>query len=354
MSRRAPTLDEFSLIHRIARVACGVGTLPREVAVGIGDDAAVVRAGGPGAWVFTTDLLAEHVHFTRTTTPFLDLGYKSGAANLSDLAAMGAAPRYLLVDLALPPNLSRAQVLAFHRGLSTVCRPFDVHLIGGDTSASRSDLFIAVTAIGRMGAAPAIQRSGALVGDLVYVSGTLGDSLAGLALLQETDRRTNALSTGARRFLLARHRRPTPRVALGLALARRRLATAMLDVSDGLSGDLPHLCARSQVGVELEAAQIPTSTALRRFGELTGRAPLDLALQGGEDYELLFTASPTKRAAIAALGRRLGLPLTAIGRIVPESQGRRLRLADGRSRTLTVTGYRHFQSSSGRPQAGRR
>lgn len=328
--------------------------MPREVTVGIGDDAAVVRAGGDGAWVFTTDLLAEHIHFTRTTTPFLDLGYKSGAANLSDLAAMGASPRYLLIDLALPLTLSRAQVLAFYRGLSAVCRPHQVCVIGGDTSASRSDLFIAVTAIGRMDAAPAIQRSGARVGDLVYVSGTLGDSLAGLTLLQGADRRTTALSHSARRFLLARHRRPTPRIALGLALARHRLATAMLDISDGLSGDLPHLCMRSHVGVELDATAIPTSAPLQHFAALTGRSPLDLALQGGEDYELLFTASPANATAIAALSRRLGLPLTAIGRITRKHTGRRLRLATGTRRALTVTGYRHFQGPSSPPRMGRR
>ncbi len=346
MPRRPLALNEFQLIDRIRAAA---GRIPPEVTVGIGDDAAVVRHTGRGDWVFTTDLLAEGIHFALDTTSFADLGFKAGAANLSDLAAMGSRPRYLLVNLALPATLDRRHVLALYRGLSEVSRPYGVAVIGGDTSASVSGLFLAITAIGRTTGKPAIRRKGARVGDLLFVSGTIGDSLAGLRLLQQpppSPPPPTGLSRAEHRHLLARHRRPTPRIELGLALARRGLASAMLDLSDGLSADLPHLCEQSGVGAVVDAARLPLSRALQAFSRTTGQSPIDLALQGGEDYELLFTTRPAHRQAVAAVSRHLGLVLTEVGRILPKRAGRRLRQLDGTETPMPMTGYRHFQSRS--------
>lgn len=323
------------------------GALPPDVRVGIGDDAAVIRTRTAGSdWIVTTDLLAEHVHFTRTTTPFFDLGYKSAAANLSDLAAMGATPRFLLVAIALPSSITTAEVTTLYRGLNACCRPHGVCVIGGDTSASRSDLFITITAIGQVASGRAVLRRGARVGDALYVSGTIGDSLAGLRLLQATGRRASGISTTHADKLIKRHRRPTARVALGAALARARLATAMLDLSDGLSGDLPHLCRNSQVGATVDATQLPISRALKAYADTTHQSVVDLALQGGEDYELLFTVAPPNERAVAALAKQLRVPLTRIGRIVPRGQGLTLCNADGTSQRWTVTAYRHFEQQT--------
>jgi thiamine-monophosphate kinase len=345
--RPSPHLDEFAFIDRLR---AGVGALPADVIAGIGDDAAVVRSSSRGQWVFTTDLLAEGVHFSLSTTTLEDLGFKAGAANLSDIAAMGAFPRFLLVDVAIPSSLSPRDLLQFYRGLSALCRQHRVVLIGGDTSGSRAGLFIAVTAIGRTDR-QAVLRRGAKPGDCLFVSGTVGDSLAGLALLgrpMRKTRRSARLSAFHRETLLRRHRRPSPQVALGYALGRRRLATAMIDLSDGLSGDLSHLCRHSRVGVLVEAAALPISGALLSYAEGTGRSPVDLALQGGEDYELLFTVDPRHRQAVLALGRLLNVRLTEIGRMMPASFGRRLQTVSGRHRTLPVTSYRHFHISSRR------
>ncbi len=341
--RASRTLDEFRFIELIRR---RFGAAPPSVLTSIGDDAAVVSAPGGGRWVFTTDLLAEGVHFSLDTTSLEDLGHKAGAANLSDIAAMGATPRYLLVDMAVAPTLDTPMLLGFYRGLSRLSRRHGVAVIGGDMSGSRADLFIAITAIGTTSSAPAILRHGAKLGDCLFVSGTIGDSLAGLQLLEKrsrTARDADAVPTAARRTLQARHRRPTPRVELGAALGARRLATAMIDLSDGLSGDLPHLCEHSRVGAIVEARQLPLSRALREFAQATRQSPIDLALQGGEDYELLFTVSPNDRPAIRQLARRLRIPLTEIGRITAVRSGRRLRLPTGEIRPLPVTGYRHFR-----------
>lgn len=343
MRPRPSALDEFALIDRIRS---RIRRLPSDVVVGIGDDAAVVRGRSVGQWVFTTDLLADQVHFSLATTTLPDLGYKAAAANLSDLAAMGSTPRFLLVDVAIPARMTEEHILGFYRGLTAICRSHGVAIIGGDTSSSHAGLFIAITAIGQTDAGGAIQRKGARVGDLLFVSGTLGDSLAGLLLLQPTARHVDRLSPIARRVLLHRHRRPSPRVALGTALAARRLATAMIDLSDGLSGDLPHLCRRSAVGALVEEAKLPVSKALQAFAQATGRSSTELALQGGEDYELLFTVAPTRRKDVLALGKRLGIALTEIGRITPARSGRQLRLASGARVPLPVTSYRHFRQAA--------
>ncbi len=340
--RTARPVDEFGFIELIRR---RFGAAPPSVLTGIGDDAAVVSAPARGRWVFTTDLLAEGVHFSLETTSLEDLGHKAGAANLSDIAAMGATPQYLLVDLAVPPTLDTPALLGFYRGLSKLCRRYGVAVIGGDMSGSRDGLFIAITAIGTTAGAPAVLRQGAKPGDCLFVSGTIGDSLAGLQLMEKhrrLGRDGGALPTAARRTLQARHRRPTPRVELGAALGSRRLATAMIDLSDGLSGDLPHLCERSRVGAIVDARRLPLSAALRRFAQTTRQSPIELALQGGEDYELLFTVSPKHRPAVRRLAHRLRIPLTEIGWITEVRSGRRLLLSAGEIRPLPVTGYRHF------------
>jgi thiamine-monophosphate kinase len=312
--------------------------------MGIGDDAAVIRDSPARDWVVTTDLLIEDVHFSLDTTSFDDLGYKAAAANLSDIAAMGGSPAYLLMALAIPKTVSQSDISRLYQGLHRACRLHRVSLIGGDTSSSRDGLFLNITLIGEVARGRAILRSGAKPGDLLYISGTLGESLAGLMLLGKAGARgiRRGLAPADRDRLIGRHRRPTPRVALGQVLASQRLATAMIDISDGLSGDLAHLCEESRVGALLDRSALPLSPALRRFGALARSSAESLALRGGEDYELLFTVPPRHEEAVRRLGQRLRMPLTKVGLIMPARSGIKERDRHGNLKDLAVTSYRHF------------
>jgi len=345
-------LDEFRLIRDLHR---RFGRIGPAVLCGIGDDAAIIRPSPRHHLILTTDLLAEGVHFDLGTARFEDVGYKAGVANLSDIAAMGGIPRYVLVAIALPASRTPAEVEAFYQGLMDACRPHGVQLVGGDTSASLRNVFISLTMTGSVEPGRTLTRSGARVGDFVYVTGTLGDSLAGLMLLStgRTPRRAGAAVRNRlllqgdryRRTLMLRHLRPTPRLREGRLLSTHRLATAAIDVSDGLSGDLAHVCEQSGVGAEIEAAALPLSPACRAYAATAGLDPVGIALKGGEDYELLFTVPPHKRSALERQARAAGCRFSRIGTIRPKQLGLRLREIDGVSRRLQVLSYRHFQGS---------
>ncbi|MGE3153771.1 MAG: thiamine-phosphate kinase [Nitrospiraceae bacterium] len=334
------SLDEFAFITLIKR---RFGRVPRRVPVGVGDDAAVVR-GSSQDWLVTTDLLVEDVHFSLDTISFDDLGYKAAAANLSDIAAMGGTPTSLVVALAIPKTVSQADLSRLYRGIHRACRPYKVSLIGGDTSASRGGLFLSITLFGEVARDRAILRSGAKPGDLLYVSGRLGESRAGLMLLEnaQAPRIRSGLRRADRARLIGRHRHPTPRVTLGQALSSQRLATAMIDLSDGLTGDLAHLCEESRVGALLDCSALPLSPALRRFAMLAGSSADLLALQGGEDYELLFTLSPRHETAVVRLGQRLNVAVTRIGLMMPARFGMKQQDGHGNLKDLVITSYRHF------------
>jgi thiamine-monophosphate kinase len=337
-------IQEFPLIRALARrFACRAPGLIQ----GIGDDAAVVEPTSETWWHITTDLLAEGIHFDFTTASPQSIGYRAGMANLSDLAAMGAVPRYMVVSLAIPTTLKPSHIVKIYSGLMKACRRDRVALIGGDTSASKAGLFLNITLIGTTPAQQALFRHGAQVGDLIYVTGTLGDSLAGLRIvmpLHATPRSRKqriALSTLHQRFLVGRHFQPTARVAEGLWLNRQRLASAAIDLSDGLSGDLRHLCEASRVGAEIELDKLPISTACQAYGKITGCSPVQLALTGGEDYELLFTAAPSSRSTIEQQAKTRGYRVTCIGTIRPKRFG--IQMSSGGKRApLPVTSYEHF------------
>ncbi len=336
-------LHEFDLIRAIhRRYARPDPSLVR----GIGDDAAVVAPPAGRELVLTTDLLVEGVHFDLNTAALDDVGYKAAIANLSDIAAMGARPEHVLVALAIPDSYSKGNILRLYRGLMAACRPYRVSLIGGDTSASPDAFFLSLTVTDTVPTGSALLRSGAKVGDLIYVIGTLGDSLAGLELL--ADRRTVAarLSRAHRRFLIARHRRPVAHCSFGQLLSRQRLASAAIDLSDGLSGDLRHLCEESGVGAEIQAGELPLSPALQAYAKTSRRDPTALALQGGEDYELLWTTAPAKQRRLQRLAARSGRRITCIGLIRPKTFGIQLRDAHDRLRRLPVTSYVHFSGAS--------
>ena len=332
------TIHEFDLIRALHRRH---GRRSPSVIQGIGDDAAIITSRA-GHWtVLTTDLLTEGIHFDLRTATMADVGFRAAAANLSDIAAMGATPQYLLVALAIPHTGTSRQVHQLYRGMMAACHPHHVRLIGGDTSASSGGWFLSLTLIGTVPPRKALFRNGARIGDLLYVTGTIGDSLAGLKLLHEPPRRT-ALSAKHRQFLIGRHLRPTARVAEGQWLSAHRFATSAIDISDGLSGDLRHICEESHVGVELDLGTLPLSPACLAYAASRTLDPVDLALTGGEDYELLFTVSPRQRPGLERTALKQRFTLTCIGHIHPLRFGMQALSSHGRRRKLTNRSYEHF------------
>lgn len=338
-------LGEFGFIERVARL---VGGSQRPVVRGIGDDAAVVSLGPTRALLLTVDLLIEHIHFSRATARMKDVGFKAAVSNFSDIAAMGGTPQFALTAVAAPPSTAVKQMDALYAGLHEACRRYGVQLLGGDTSASPHHVFVSVTVAGMAPPREVLTRDGASVGDDIYVTGTIGDSCAGLRLLQSSSKRRVLAGAGRKhvRFLIRRHLRPTARVRESQFLTRHRLANAAIDLSDGLSGDLRHLCGQSRVGAEIHAGSLPLSPALRWFAGRHREDPVRIALEGGEDYELLLTVSPKKRRRLEGLARRARVTMTRIGVVRPKGAGIQLRLASGRLRELTPTSWQHFSPRS--------
>ena len=231
---------------------------------------------------------------------------------------------------------------------STLRSPHRVGLIGGDTSASSGGWFLSLTLIGMVPPRKALFRSGARIGDFLYVTGTIGDALAGLRLLNEPPPRAKhyprlaALSTRHRQFLIGRHLHPTARVAEGQWLSTHHLATSTIDISDGLSGDLRHICEESHVGADIDLSALPLSSACRAYAASRKLNPVDLALTGGEDYELLFTVSPRQRPRLERTALKQGFSMTCIGKIHPLRFGMQALSPLGRRHRLVNTSYQHF------------
>ena len=320
---------EFELIE-ILRSRCDVARA--DVRVGIGDDAAVLAPPAGHALVAATDTLIEHVHFPVATRPE-DLGWKSLAVNLSDLAAMGASPAWAMLALTLP-SADREFVERFADGFAALAAQHHVALIGGDTT--KGPLAVTVSVIGFVPPGRAMLRSGAHAGDLVFVTGTLGDAAAGLRFPFE-GLFQNEATAEACDALRARLDRPTPRIAAGHVLRGR--ATACIDVSDGLVADVGHLAKKSGVGIELNAASLPASPALLQAFDAAER--LVLQASGGDDYELAFTLSRTQEASVLRDLAKTGSGATRIGRVV-EGSGVKLLDANGTEIALARRGWDHF------------
>ena len=305
---RHGTLTENSILKRILKITApstkNLGG--RDVHLGIGDDAALLRPSRGTEIILTCDWFLEGTHFLRGKHPPDSVGWKSLARALSDVAAMGGVPRYFLLSLALPESHAGRWLDAFLSGLRRASREFACTLVGGDTTRRR-EILINVTIVGEIRNAHAVLRSGARAGDILYVTGRLGEAELGLRLLKRGGTRQRSSNP-----LLRKHLYPQPRLAVGQWLAEKRLATSMMDLSDGLSSDLPRLCAASGVGADVESEKLPVvqhSSAVRS---------LQLALHGGDDYELLFTVRPNR---VNMLPKTLhGVPLTAIGRITKQRE----------------------------------
>ncbi|HEX7340799.1 MAG TPA: thiamine-phosphate kinase [Rhodanobacteraceae bacterium] len=315
---------EFDLIDLIrARTA-----VPRaDVALGIGDDAALLVPPAGQALAVAIDTLVEGVHFPVGTAPS-DIGWKALAVNLSDLAAMGATPAWAMLALTMPAA-DRVFVESFADGFARLARQHDVALVGGDTT--RGSLAVSVGVHGFVSAGEALRRDGARVGDAILITGTLGDAAAALRCLDAHDAAALALRT--------RLDRPTPRVAAGLAL--RGQAHACIDVSDGLLADLAHICHASGVAAIVDAHRLPLSLALQ--SRCAAAMAQELALTGGDDYELCFTVAPEQAAVVTQNLVEADCPVTCIGRIVVGA-GVRVLDADGADITPAHRGWEHFHA----------
>lgn len=315
--------SEFDLIRQyFSRPAANV-------VLGVGDDCALLQVSSGMELAVSTDTLVAGVHFFPDTDP-ASLGWKSLAVNLSDLAAMGATPRWATLAITLP-DIDDEWLAAYADGVYRCAADYGISLVGGDTT--RGPLSMTFTVMGEVPAGEALRRNGAQAGDTVWVSGTLGDAAFALAAIQ------GHLNLGDADFaaLGTRLHAPAPRIALGQAL--RRLAHSAIDISDGLLADLGHILENSHVGAELDYTRLPVSEIVH---DLAAHPAFDrCVLAGGDDYELCFTAPADNQDAIAAIGEKLGLRLTAIGRI-SATPGVRLMDAEGLPVTLDVAGYDHF------------
>ncbi len=336
-------MNEFDFLKKLReRVRADASTAG--LVRGIGDDAAVFSSSPDRNVVISTDLLLEDVDFRLDTTRPDLLGHKALAVSLSDIAAMGARPRWALLSLALTDAVWQSSFLdQFYEGFLQLADRLGVKLIGGDLSRTNAKIAVDSIVLGECKGGQEIPRSGARPGDVIYVTGFLGDAAAGLRLLERGARlhtnSTERRETNSVDLLLLRQLQPEPRVGWGILLGEQQLATSMIDISDGLSSDLNHLCEESGVGAVVEASRLPIDTVVQ---EICGRRALDplmLALHGGEDYELLFTVAPENESR---LPRRVdGVSVTRIGEIKEAAEG--VRVSEGaKVWKLEPGGWEHF------------
>ncbi|GKW30454.1 thiamine-phosphate kinase [Pectobacterium brasiliense] len=322
---------EFDLI---ARYFNRVRSSRRDVELGIGDDCALLTVADKQMLAVSTDTLVSGVHFLPDIDP-ADLGYKSLAVNLSDLAAMGADPAWLSLAITLPKSNSQ-WLSAYSDSLFELLDYYGMQLVGGDTT--RGPMSLTLTIHGLVPAGRALTRRGARIGDWIYVTGSLGDSAAGLAILQNT---LHVEDEQARQGLIQRHLRPQPRILQGQAL--RDLASSAIDLSDGLISDLQHILKASECGARINLESIPQSDWLRSC--VDEEQALRWALSGGEDYELCFTVPEINRGALELALGHLGADYTCIGQIGPSSEGLRF-FRDNKATELNWKGYDHFSEQN--------
>src|ERR1041385_511347 len=330
--------SEFDFINSIRK------RVTSSVVTGIGDDAAVFRNNSGKETVVSVDLLVEDIDFRRTTTPPYLLGHKALAVSLSDLAAMGSRPLWALISIGVPEDIWQTEFLdRMYDGWLELANRYGVQLIGGDTSRAHEHIVIDSIAIGECSAGLAVKRAGASPGDHIFVTGSLGAAAAGLRLIERGAHlaEQNLADEDSQKLdpVLMRQLRPEPRVGWGIVLGEERLATAMIDLSDGLSSDLNHLCEASGVGALIDSSLLPIDN---RVVELCGRRaldPLQLALHGGEDFELLFTVNP---ADVARLPRRVdSIEIKRIGEVMNAADGG--KISEGqRIWDLKPGGWKHF------------
>ena len=340
---------ERDLIAKIQRLA-GIPIKDPSVLVSIGDDCAVVAPSPDRHLIITTDTLVESIHFDLDYFDPWHLGRKTAAVNLSDAGAMGGNPRWAFLNLAVRPGMTDRFWDSFSKGLLSRLSEYGVSLVGGDTVSAPDRLSLSLTLIGEVKKGKWLSRSHAQPDDLIYCSGNLGEAAAGLELLRKykekrspfKDRkRAHRISRAVLKRLVNKHLDPEPRVTLGQALAANGMVQTAIDVSDGIATDLAHICKNSRVGAEVRAREVPVSRALKRTSGILGISPLNLALTGGEDFELLWTVSQKNESEVRKIAAKiLGYRPFRIGKIV---QGDRVILKTSQgAKDITYQGYEHY------------
>lgn len=333
-------LGEFGLIERLSQ---DLITQPAQVVRGAGDDAAVLQVVDGAHWLlFTTDMLVEGVHFSLAWARPAQVGIKTVAVNVSDIAAMGGWPTYGVISLGLPDRLTVEEVEELYQGIRQAAREYGISIVGGDTVSSPERLVINLAMLGSVEAGRAVYRSGAKPGNLIYVTGTLGKSAAGLYLCRYPEL---AVAPDIAVFLRQAHLEPRARLKAGRLLAAAGI-TAMDDISDGLAGELAEICRASGVGCLVRAEYIPVDPRVRTLAELVGWDPLDWALSGGEDFELVFTVPPLLARRVEESLSGAGEEYRCIGEITSAGTGMVMEMADGRLVPLNARGYDHFANLS--------
>ncbi|HYS16077.1 MAG TPA: thiamine-phosphate kinase [Candidatus Binatia bacterium] len=329
----------IEIIRRAARRAPAVR-------VGIGDDCAVLEPTAGSLLLATTDLLIEDVHFRRRWATPTDIGWKSLAVNLSDIAAMGGRPRWALIALACPEAVSLDEAEAFYAGVQALATEHDVAIVGGDTAASPRGWIVNVTLLGDAVQAPLV-RSTAGIGHVIAVTGSLGRSAAGLALLEAIPG-PGGVGSDARADVTTAHLRPRPRTREGQWLAEAGGVTSMIDLSDGLATDLGHLCEESGVGARIDLGRVPVDATVHAVARALDRNALAWATGGGEDYELLLTCVPEAFDRLAGgLARATGTRLSPVGETTPAAEG--IRYLDAGGKAVSVRpGFEHFVTGRAR------
>jgi thiamine-monophosphate kinase len=335
-------IGEFGLIARLRdRFGHRGCSRPASVVVPSGDDAAAFTSDPSQLILLTTDMLVEGVHFLRHAISAPDLGHKALAVNLSDIAAMGGSPREAFISVAVPEDCTVDYLEEIYAGMWALAAEHQVNILGGDTTFSRRDLVINVALTGSVAENELLRRDAARPGDLIAVTGTLGESRAGLHLIQKG----LPVDTKAQQLLLQAHHRPRPHLAEGRFLAASGAVRAAMDVSDGLSSDLGHILDQSGVGALIYANRLPISAPLLDFCRDNGIDPVQHALAGGEDYVLLCTLDPDKSAALAkGYEDAFGTPLRVIGEITAIQGVAELVAADDSRSPLPAAGWDHFKN----------
>jgi thiamine-monophosphate kinase len=336
-------VDEFALIRLLTE-----RKLPNEgqsgVFVGIGDDAAVAAVSPGFHLVLSCDTMVQETHFKKTTMKCTDIGYKAMASSISDMAAMGAIPRYALVSLSTHKETPVQELQELYDGLYECAEQFDVAVVGGDTTSTSGVLTVSVTIIGEVEPGKALLRSAARLGDVVFITGCLGSSAAGLDYLLTQNRDANGVLAPSIQIaqLMAAHQRPQPQVKAGRLLLQSGLCHALNDISDGLASEAWEIAEASGCGIRLQEKAIPIEPSLQAYADEQGKQAMEWIMYGGEDYQLLGTVPADQAAALQAEFQQRGLCLYVIGEVTSGKTGVELLRADGVLLAIEKKGYNHF------------
>ncbi|MCG6878907.1 MAG: thiamine-phosphate kinase [Deltaproteobacteria bacterium] len=339
MSQTLGQVGEFRLIAKIHEMIAKEGIQPPKNLLGIGDDCAAFQPRPGYDLLVTCDCMVEDRHYLPRFMSSHDVGRRAMTLNISDIGAMGGRPRYALVSLGLRADMSLDDVIAVYRGFLAELNPFEALIIGGNVTKSDGANFLDITLIGEVESGRMVRRSTAKHGDAILTTGYPGQAVAGLTLLLQSER------TGGRAEnpLVSAYLRPSHRAAEGYAVAQTGLAHAMIDTSDGLMGDLGHICDESRVGAVIYEKNLPVAPALIQFSEHSGQTPLDYILKESDDYELLLTCAPDNVGRIRHIIEKTSkIPVTEIGKITEDKGKIRIITPAGESRLSTVSGWDHF------------